>query len=54
MIVLNLLKCWDVVDYFENSEDMVLYLNVCIDDDFGDGFLIWVVLNDIVWVWNMS
>ena len=43
----NPLKRWDAADHLENSEDMVLYLNACIDDDPGDGSLIRAALNDI-------
>ncbi len=40
MTAIKPLKRWDAADYLENNEDMVLYLNACIDDDSGDGSLI--------------
>ena len=50
----NPLKRWDAADHLENSEDMVLYMNACIDDDPGDGSLIRAALNDIARARNMS
>lgn len=38
---------WDVADYLDSEEDMVLYLDACLEDDPGDGSLIRTALGDI-------
>ncbi len=38
---------WDAADYLKTEEDMVLYLDACMDEDAGDGRLIRAGLNDI-------
>ncbi|ASK35513.1 putative addiction module antidote protein [Alcanivorax sp. N3-2A] len=48
------LKQWDAADYLESREDMVLYLNACIDEDPGDGSLIRSAISDIARAQNMS
>ncbi|AFT71818.1 Putative transcriptional regulator, lambda repressor-like DNA-binding domain protein [Alloalcanivorax dieselolei B5] len=48
------LKPWDAADHLEDQEDMILYLNACIDDDPGDGSLIRAALSDIARAQNMS
>lgn len=48
------LKTWDAVDHLEDQEDMLLYLNACIDEDPGDGSLIRAALSDIARAQNMS
>lgn len=45
---------WDAADYLENSEDILHYLNACIDEDPGDGSLIRVALGDIARAKNIS
>lgn len=48
------LKYWDAADYLDNRDEMVSYLNACIEDDAGDGSLIRAALNDIARAQNMS
>ena len=48
------LSQWDAADYLESHEDMVLYLNACMDEDPGDGSLVRAALNDIARAQNMS
>jgi len=38
---------WDAAEYLETEEDMVLYLDACLDEDSGDGSLVRAALNDI-------
>ena len=45
---------WDAADYLKNEEDMVLYLDACLDEDTGDGRLIRAALNDIARARGMS
>ncbi len=39
---------WDAVDYLKTEEDMVLYLDACLDEDPGDGSLIRAALNGVI------
>ncbi|KYZ87440.1 transcriptional regulator [Alcanivorax balearicus MACL04] len=48
------LKPWDASDHLEDREDMILYLNACIEEDPGDGSLIRAALSDIARAQNMS
>tara|TARA_A100001391_G_scaffold204946_2_gene202678 strand:+ start:4427 stop:4612 length:186 start_codon:yes stop_codon:yes gene_type:complete len=41
------LKLWSPSHYLEDREDMILYLNACIEEDPGDGSLIRAALSDI-------
>lgn len=45
---------WDAVDYLKTEEDMVLYLDACLDEDPGDGSLIRAALNDVARAKGMS
>lgn len=45
---------WDAAEHLESADDMVLYLNACIDDDPGDGSLIRAALGDIARAQNVS
>lgn len=38
---------WDVVEHLKSDEDMVHYLDACIEEDPGDGSLIRAGLGDI-------
>lgn len=38
---------WDATDYLVTEEDMVLYLNACMEEDTGDGTLIHTALINI-------
>lgn len=38
---------WNAADYLKTEEDMVLYLDACLDEDAGDGRVIRAALNDI-------
>jgi probable addiction module antidote protein len=46
MNALNLKK-WDVVEQLKTDEDMILYLDACVNQDPGDGSLIRAALGDI-------
>jgi probable addiction module antidote protein len=46
MTTIKLTK-WDVVDHLRSDEDMVHYLDACIEEDPGDGSLIRAALGDI-------
>lgn len=39
--------CYDTADYLKSDEEMVAYLDACIEDDPGDGSLIRVALGTI-------
>ncbi len=45
---------WDPVDYLETENDQALYLNVCLDEDPGEGSLIRTALGDIARANGMS
>jgi probable addiction module antidote protein len=45
---------WDAADYLKTEEDMVLYLDACLDEDPGDGSLIRAALNDVARAKGMS
>ncbi|HIK73830.1 MAG: putative addiction module antidote protein [Alcanivorax sp.] len=45
---------FDAASYLKDHDDMILYLNACIDEDPGDGSLIRAALNDIARAQNMS
>jgi len=38
---------WDAADYLVSEEDVALYLNICMQEDPGDGSLIRAALDDI-------
>ena len=38
---------WYAADYLKNEEDIVLYLDACLDEDAGGGGLIRAARNDI-------
>lgn len=38
---------WDPADNLQTDEDMVLYLDACLEEDPGDGSLVRSALNDI-------
>jgi probable addiction module antidote protein len=46
--------CYDTADYLKADEDMVAYLDACIEDDPGDGSLIRVALGTIARARGMS
>lgn len=46
------LKKWDVVEHLKTEEDMVLYLEACLDD--GDPALVAAALGDIARARGMS
>jgi probable addiction module antidote protein len=45
---------YDTADYLKTDEDMVLYLDACIDEDIGDGSLIRTALGNIARARGMS
>ncbi len=45
---------YDTADYLKTDEDMVLYLDACIDEDPGDGSLIRTALGSIARAKGMS
>ena len=45
---------WDINEHLRTKEDVRLYLEVCAEEDPGDGSLIRAVLNDIAHAQNMS
>jgi len=45
---------FDPVDYLKDEEDILLYLEACIDEDPGDGSLIRAALLDIARARNMT
>ena len=45
---------YDTADYLKSDEDMVAYLDACIEDDPGDGSLIRVALGTIARARGMS
>lgn len=45
---------YDTADYLKSDEEMVAYLDACIDDDPGDGSLIRVALGTIARARGMS
>lgn len=45
---------WDAADYLKTEEDMVLYLDACLDEDPGDGSLIRAALNEVARAKGMS
>ena len=45
---------WDAADHLKTEGDMALYLDVCLDEDPGDGSLIRAALNDVARARGMS
>ena len=45
---------WDVANYLETEEDIILYLEAASEDDPGDGSLIRTALRDVTRAQNMS
>lgn len=45
---------WDPADNLQTDEDMVLYLDACLNEDPGDGSLVRAALNDIARVRGMA
>jgi probable addiction module antidote protein len=45
---------WDAAESLKTEEDMVLYLDACLEDDPGDGSLIRAALGDIARARGMS
>jgi probable addiction module antidote protein len=45
---------WDAAESLKTEEDMVLYLEACLEDDPGDGSLIRAALGDIARARGMS
>ena len=45
---------WDVANYLETEEDIILYLEAASEDDPGDGSLIRTALRDVARAQNMS
>ncbi|GAB1409299.1 putative addiction module antidote protein [Desulfovibrionales bacterium] len=45
---------YDTADYLKTKEDMVLYLDACMEEDPGDGSLIRVALGSIARAKGMS
>lgn len=45
---------WDAAEHLRNEDDVRLYLEMCAEEDPGDGSLIRAALNDIARARNMS
>ena len=45
---------FDAAEYLKSPEEMAAYLDVCLEDDPGDGSLIRAALNDIARAQGMS
>ena len=45
---------WDVADYLETEEDILLYLEAASEEDPGDGSIIRMALRDVTRALNMS
>ncbi len=45
---------WDAADHLRTPEDVRLYVQVCADEDPGDGSLIRAALNDVARAGNMA
>jgi len=45
---------WDAVDSFKSADDIIAYLDACIEEDPGDGSLIRAALSDIARARNFS
>ena len=45
---------WDVANYLETEEDIILYLEAASEDDPGDGSLIRTALRDVTRAQNMT
>ena len=48
------LNVWDTAEHLHSEEDMVLYLNACIEQDPGDGALIRLAIKNIAKAQNMT
>ncbi|MFK3796736.1 MULTISPECIES: addiction module antidote protein [unclassified Pseudomonas] len=47
-------KPYDVAEYLETPEDMVGYLNACLEEDQGDGVLVSKALGNIARAYGMT
>ncbi|CAM3220709.1 putative addiction module antidote protein [Pseudomonas floridensis] len=45
---------FDTAEYLKTPEDMVSYLDACLEEDSGDGMLVRAALNDIARAYGMT